>query len=77
MAAVRRSVRGVHTGADDRRLMAHRVDTVEQRSDRACVPDVDQLHALRRLGAVTVGGGQHRIDRHDLVTRIGERGRHP
>ena len=77
VAAVGRRIGGVHPGAHHRRLVAHHVDAVEQRSDRTGVPDVDPLHTLRWLGAVAVRGGQHRVDGDDVVARVGERGRHP
>ena len=77
MAAVGRRIRGVHPCPDDRGLMTHHVDPVEQRCDRTGVPDVDPLHPFGRLGAVTVRGGQHRVDPDHVMARIGQRGGHP
>jgi hypothetical protein len=57
--------------------MAHRVDPVEQRRDRARVPDVGPLHTLGRLGVRTVRSRQHRVDGDDVMARVRQRGRHP
>ena len=57
--------------------MAHHVNAVQQRRQRGRIPDVEQLTARRRLGALAVRGGQHRVDGDDVVARVAQRGADP
>ena len=69
VAAVGRRVGGVHSRAHDRRLMAHHVDTLEQRRQRCGVADVDAPHVGGQFGIGAVRGREHRVDSHHLVAR--------
>jgi hypothetical protein len=77
VTAVGGRVTRVDARADNRGLMAHHIDSLEQRRQRARVADVDAVHPGRQFGVGAVRGGKHRVDGDDLVVGIGQRGGDP
>ena len=54
--------------------MTDDVDAAESFGHSIRVANVEQPDVRRRLGAVTVGGGQHHVDPDDLVSGGGQLG---
>ena len=64
----------VDAGADQRGLVAHDVDAVEQVGPLDDVADVEPVQS-RNVGQHAVRLRQQRVDRHDLVPLLGEQPR--
>ena len=69
VAAVIRRVGDIHAGTDHRGLVAHQVDTVQQRGQNVGVADVKTSTIARQRRIATVCGGQHGVHGDHVVTR--------
>ena len=74
MAGVQRQVGDLHTRADHGRLVAHRVDAVEQLGPLRHVAHIEPVHPLGGYGVRGVGLGDEGVHAHDLVTAGGQLG---